>query len=145
MLNKIFVSCLSILIIYSVCFSAEESNLPLSKQASFVESYSSSEVTIKATGLGKKDKDALIDLQKAAIYFVLYLGTTPILNNQVSKDKFDAIAESFFTPSNIMKYVSWEANKVLSTVKTRLSNKKKGYKITKMIRINKASIISCGM
>ncbi len=122
----------------SVSVSAkDQTNLPLSKQATFVESYSPAELTIKATGLGRKDKGALQDLKKAAVYFVLYLGSDPALNSAQAKKNFEAIAESFFETENIMKYIAWEANKVVSSVKTRLPNKKKGFKITKMVRVNK--------
>ena len=118
-----------------------ESNLPISKQASLIESYSSSELTIKATGFGKKDKNALLDLQKAAVYFVLYLGTDPILRTQDAKNKFEMIAESFFDQSHIFNFISWQADKVISTVEARLPNGKKGIKITKMVRVNKKLII----
>ena len=113
------------------------SNIPLSKQATFVESYSPSEVTIKAVGFGRKDRDALIDLQKSAVYFVLYLGTDPLLRDEAAKNKFDAIAEEFFASQKIFTFISWQADKVISTVKTRLPNKKKGLKIKKMVRVNK--------
>lgn len=118
-------------------FPRNESTLPLSKQASFVESYSPSEVTIKATGLGRKDRDALVDLNKAAVYYVLYLGTDPLLSDEKCKAAFEKDAEAFFEDEKIMKYISWEADKVVSTLETRLPNKRKGQKITKMVRVNK--------
>jgi hypothetical protein len=136
-------------LIATVCLSAfattalagKDSNLPLSKQASFVEAYSPAEVTIKATGLGRKDKGALVDLKKAAVYFVLFLGTDPVLNSPEAKRAFEDVAETFFEPENVMNYIAWEANKVESSVQTRLANKKKGRKITKMVRVNKKRII----
>ncbi len=141
MLKKMTIALLTVGIVFSAYSKAPETNLPLSRMATFTESYSSAEVTIKATGLGKKDRDALLDLQKAAVYFVLYLGTDPVLNNQQSKDKFEAIAESFFASDNVFKFISWKADKVISTIKTRLPNKTKGYKITQMVRVNKKMIV----
>ena len=114
-------------------------NLPRSRQASFVESYSPSEVTIKATGIGKKTKYAIMDARKAAVFFVLLLGTDPALKTQEEKNKFEAIQEDFFSNDNIMKYISWEATKVISAVKIRTPIK--GRKITKMIRVNKKLLI----
>ncbi len=118
----------------------DDSNLPVSKQASLVENYSSSEVTIQASGMGRKDKDAIVDVRKAAVYFVLFQGTDPLLNSDGAQTKFEAIQEELFDPQNIMKYISWEANKVVSTVRTRLPDGKKGYKITKMVRVNKKAL-----
>ncbi len=130
----------AILILVATAFPKSESTQPLSKQASFVETYSPSEVTIKATGLGRKDRDALIDLKKAAVYFVLYLGTDPLLNDEKGKTAFENRVEAFFEAENIMKYISWEADKVISTVEVRLPNKRKGQKITKMVRVNKKGL-----
>lgn len=110
-------------------------NMPQSKQASFVESYSPSEVTIKATGMGKKDKYAIMDARKCAVFFVLMLGTDPVLKTTEEKGKFEMIQEDFFSGGNVMKYISWESNKVIASVKIRTPFK--GRKITKMFRVNK--------
>jgi len=117
--------------------ASKDSNLPVSQQATFVETYSPSEVTIQATGLGKNDKEAIIDLRKCAINFVLNLGTDPLLNTEGAKAQFGGIAEDFFFPSNVDKYISWESDKVVSALKSRLPNGKEGMKITKAVRVNK--------
>jgi hypothetical protein len=119
---------------------AKDSNLPLSNQATFVETYSPSEVTIQATGLGRNDKDAILDLRKCAVNFVLNLGTDPLLNTQAAKNQFAGMAEEFFDNANINKYISWEANAVVSSVKTRLPDGKNGMKITKSVRVNKKQL-----
>ena len=117
--------------------NAKDSNLPVSQQATFVETYSPSEVTIQATGLGKNDKEAIIDLRKCAVNFVLSLGTDPLLNTEGAKAQFSGIAEDFFVPQNVDKYIAWEADRVVSALKSRLPNGKEGMKITKAVRVNK--------
>jgi hypothetical protein len=119
------------------CAQAGDSNLPVSQQATFVETYSPAEVTIQATGLGKNDKAAIIDLRKCAVNFVLNLGTDPLLNTDGAKAQFSGMAEEFFVPQNVDKYISWESDKVVSALKSRLPNGKEGMKITKAVRVNK--------
>jgi hypothetical protein len=113
------------------------SNLPVSQQASFIETYSPSEVTIKATGMGLSDRDALFDIRKCAVNFVLKLGTDPVLNTPSAKAQFDGIAETFYSPGNVDKYISWEADRVVSAVHGKTLDGKDGMKITKMVRVNK--------
>ncbi len=119
---------------------AKDSNLPLSNQATFVETYSPSEVTIQATGLGKNDKDAILDLRKCAVNFVLNLGTDPLLSAQAAKNQFNGIAEDFFDNANINKYITWESNAVVSAVRVKLPNGRNGMKITKAVRVNKKQL-----
>jgi hypothetical protein len=116
---------------------AKDSNLPVSNQATFVETYSPAEVTIQATGLGKNDKAAIIDLRKCAVNFVLGLGTDPLLNTDGAKAQFNGIAEEFFDPVSVDKYISWESDKVVSALKSKLPTGKEGMKITKAVRVNK--------
>lgn len=118
-------------------FARDKSNMPISKQASLKENYSSAEVTIQATGMGRRDKQAVGDLQKAAVYFVLYNGTDPLLNTENAQLKFEPMKEAFFAIENISKYITWEATKVISTTKTRLPDGSRGFKITKMLRVNR--------
>jgi hypothetical protein len=129
------------IIFFSGFVFAKDSNIPLSNQATFIETYSPTEVTIQATGLGKNEKEAIIDLRRCAVNFVLNLGTDPVLSTQVAKNMFAGIAESFFDVKNINKYISWESTTAVSSVKTRLPNGKKGLKITKAIRVNKKILI----
>jgi hypothetical protein len=125
------------LFLFGVTHARNQTEIPISRQASMIEVYSSSEVAVRATGMDKKDKTALVDARKTAVYFLLYLGTDPILNTADAKRKFEAIAETFFLPENIAMYISWESNKLVSRVKGRLPNGKNGYKITKDFRVNK--------
>lgn len=132
---------LTLLILAMALFARDKSNMPISKQASLKEVYSSAEVTIQATGMGKKDKHAVGDLQKAAVYFVLYNGTDPILNTDAAKLKFEPMKENFFAIENITQYITWEASKVISATKVRMPDSKKGFKITKMVRVNRKKLI----
>jgi hypothetical protein len=129
--------CAFVLGLFFQLLWARDSSLPLSQQASFVETYSPSEVTIQATGLGRSDKDAILDLRKSAVNFVLGLGTDPLLSTQAAKNRFAAIAEDFFANDNINRYISWESDAVVSAVRTKLPNGRDGMKITKAVRVNK--------
>jgi hypothetical protein len=124
----------------SLLFAGDDTNVPTSKQATLVETYSSAEVTIKASGLGKKEKQAVGDLQKAAVYFVMFNGTDPLLNSDGAKLAFESKKETFFDIANITQYITWEADKVISSNKTRLPNGKNGFKITKMVRVNRKAV-----
>ncbi len=148
-MDRIIVCCLFLTgIITGTWAKKETSNLPLSKQASFIESYSPAEVTIQATGLGGKtgwfkndmSKNALLDARKASVYFVLQNGTDPLLNTPEAKAKFEGIGEEFFSGINVNTYISWEADKVISSVNTNLPNGDKGLKLTKMFRVNKKAL-----
>ena len=137
MLHKSLVAVAGMMLATAFCVQAKDSTLPVSQQATFVETYSPSEVTIQATGLGKNDKEAIIDLRKCAVNFVLSLGTDPLLNTEGAKAQFGGIAEEFFEPRNVDKYISWEADRVVSALKSRLPSGKEGMKITKAVRVNK--------
>jgi len=124
-------------------FARDESNMPLSTQASLKENYSSAEMTIQATGMGRRDRDAVDDLYKSAVYFVLYNGTDPILNTDSEKLNFERIKESFFELPNINGYITWEADRVITSMRADLPDGRRGqgYKITKMVRVNRQKLI----
>ncbi|MEA2103182.1 MAG: DUF6175 family protein [Candidatus Cloacimonadota bacterium] len=130
--------------------------LPVSRQAHLVESVSSSEVLIEATGIynspfkggafkksPKKDVDengvrfATEDAKKAAVYFILFGGTDPLLNSDEAKTKFNEISSEFFKMSNISQYITYEDNQLLKRIKI---DDGKGIKITKRFKINKGMI-----
>lgn len=123
------------------------SNKPISNMATFIESFSPSEWTIQGTGLGGKkgffdnmEKNALLDARKSVVQFVLTGGTDPLLNSPDAKSKFEAVAEEFYKNDNVNQYISWEADKVISVVKTSLPNGDKGVKITKIFRVNREKV-----
>ena len=119
------------------------SNLPVAKQATLIEVTSPSEVMIKAAGIGSGSRkyrvpNAVKDAEKSAVYFLLYQATDPILNEADAKNKFSAIAESFFDIKNISRYIAWEEQGLSS----RIAVSKKEIKIEKTMRINKKLLVS---
>jgi len=123
------------------------SNKPMSNQATFVESFSPTEWTIQATGLGTKggffsdpEKNAVLDARKSAVQYVLTGGTDPLLSNADAKSKFEAMAEEFYKNDNVNAYISWEADKVITSMKTTLPNGDKGVKFTKLFRVNRQKL-----
>ncbi|KAK3582618.1 hypothetical protein CHS0354_024172 [Potamilus streckersoni] len=113
-----------------------QTNVPFSKQAVFVESYSPTDVTIKATGAGVDIDKAEIDAQKAAVYFVLLSGTDPVLQTDEEKKKFQQVIEDFFITSKVLSYVSYVGNDVIKRIKTD-----SGLKIEKFIRVNREKLV----
>jgi len=124
--------------------------LPVSKQATFVESVSSAEVMIEATGIyngvGKKDKHkkkdvekngmsgASLDAKKSAVYFVLFGGTDPLLSSEDERQKFGTHEAFFFKKDNVSNYVTYEDIQVIKKVKI---DGGKGLKVVKRFKINK--------
>ena len=124
--------------------------LPVSKQATLVESVSSAEVLVEATGIyngeGKRDKQkqkdvgkngmagATLDAKKSAVYFVLFSGTDPLLSNADEQQKFKGHEGEFFKPANLSKYVTYEDVKVIKKVKI---DDGKGLKVVKRFKVNK--------
>jgi hypothetical protein len=148
---KQLISALSIcLLAVGLCAAKDNSsNKPLSNMATFVESFSPSEWTIQATGLGGKkgffddmEKNALLDARKSAVQFVLTGGTDKMLNTPDANAKFEALAEEFYKDQNVNTFISWEADKVISLIKTSLPNGDKGVKITKLFRVNREKLKS---
>jgi hypothetical protein len=147
---RTLIASLAILLIAATFGFAKEqkSNKPNSTQASFQESFSPAEVTIKATGLAGKNgffddagKNAILDARKSAVQFVLTGGTDPLLNTPDAKSKFEAIAEEFYKNDNVNQYITFEASQVLELInKATLPNGDKGVKITKLFRVNKEKL-----
>ena len=124
--------------------------LPVSKQATLIESVSSSEVMIEATGIykgkGKKDKHkkkdvenngmarATLDAKNSAVYFVLFNGTDPLLSSTQDQQKFGSHEAFFFNNDNISNYVTYEDAQVIKKVKI---NGGKGLKLVKRFKVNK--------
>ena len=144
--NKIALTFLLISFINSFAFS----QLPVSKQATLVESVSSSEVMIEATGIykgkgksdRKKKKDvekngmsgAAMDAKKSAVYFVLFGGTDPLLSTVDEKQKFGAHEGFFFNKDNVSNYITYEDTQVIKKLKT---DGGKGLKLVKRFKVNK--------
>ena len=128
--NKIALTFLLISFINGFAFS----QLPVSKQATLVETVSSSEVMIEATGIykgkgksdRKKKKDvekkgmsgAAMDAKKSAVYFVLFGGTDPLLSTVDEQQKFGAHEGFFFNKDNVSNYITYEDTQVIKKLKT---------------------------
>ena len=130
--------------------AAAQGNLPVSREATFIEANGSAEVLVRAKGIGgvkgfwgfdeeKSLKKAEMDARKAAVYFVLYggAGLDGLLRSDDDKRKFSTIENDFFDDANIQKFISWEASTYDSRVKMAGGEK---LKIEKQMRVNKKAI-----
>ena len=128
-----------------------QGNLPESREATFVEANGSTEVMVRAKGIGgasglfgfKEDESlklAEMDARKSAVYFVLHggAGLDGILRTDEEKSRFQPYQNEFFGNDNIMKFIAWEASSYDSRVKMAGGEK---LKVEKQFRINKKSII----
>jgi len=120
--------------------SKPKSNLPVSREATILETSSPSEILVRAVGYGtgsKKaaelDEAANLDARKAALWGLLYGGSDPLLSSDAERAAFDKIAEQFFKPDNLRQFVSWEAD--YYDTRLRVSDQK--IKIEKSFKINR--------
>ena len=137
------------LIVGAVTVSAQ-GNLPISREATFIEANGPSEVLLRAKGIGgvkgfwgfneeESLKKAEMDARKAAVYFVLYggAGLDGLLRSDDDKRRFSAIENEFFSDANIQKFITWEASTFDSRVKMAGGEK---LKIEKQMRVNRKAI-----
>ena len=137
------------LIVGAVTVSAQ-GNLPISREATFIEANGPSEVLLRAKGIGgvkgfwgfneeESLKKAEMDARKAAVYFVLYggAGLDGLLRSDDDKRRFSAIENDFFSDANIQKFITWEASTFDSRVKMAGGEK---LKIEKQMRVNRKAI-----
>ena len=126
------------------------SQSPTAKQAFLVETVSSSEVLIEATGIyngvGKRDRHkkkdtkknglgrALEDAKRTAVYFLLFSGTDPLLKDLEEQNNFQTHESYFYNIKNISNYVTYEDSKLIKKINI---NGGKGLKIVKRYKINK--------
>tara|TARA_Y100001970_G_C14209581_1_gene846110 strand:- start:705 stop:1985 length:1281 start_codon:yes stop_codon:yes gene_type:complete len=123
----------------------------ISKQATVVEVVSSSEILIEAVGIyeseeksrRKRKKDvkrygkerAIDNAKKAAIYYLLYNGTDPLLSDPESIKRFKPISNEVFSDDvidELVMYVDPKPNRILSL------NDGEGIKVFNTIKINLA-------
>lgn len=109
--------------------------LPQSREAVFVETFSASEVSLKVKGIGKEVEDAENDARKAAIYYVLYGGTDALLQTDEEKANFKRIENEFFDLNNVNRYITFFGNETLSRVRLR-----DGVKVEKFVRVDKEKL-----
>lgn len=80
---------------------------PKSHQATLIESQSSAEVLVRATGIGADVNAAMNDSKMAALWFVLYGGNNPMLQTMKEKEIFTLYNDETF--KNIDKYIAYES------------------------------------
>ena len=135
---------------FLVLFSLINAQLPVSKQATLVETVSSSEVMIEATGIykgkGKKKKHkikdvkskgvsmATLDAKKSAVWHVLFGGTDPLLKSSQEQQIFGQHEGFFFNNDNISNYITYEDALLIKKLKT---DGGQGIKIVKRFKVNK--------
>lgn len=155
MKNIIAFSVITALLVTILAPVLEASNLPQSKQGTLIESTSPTEVLVRAGGIGhwqkgdskKKDIDKTLskraneDARKAAVYFVLYGGTDPLLSNEAERISFEPFQEDFFKLDNISRFIAWEADEYLKRTKKPIKkNKEYELHIEKAFKVNKQLI-----
>jgi len=107
---------------------------PTGNEASFAESFSPVEVTIKATGLGDEPELAEFDIPRVAIQFVLFKWSDKLITNDDENRRAQGVLDEIY--SNPKRFVTWTADRVTST--RRLPDDR--YEVTRMIRINKGEL-----
>ena len=66
---------------------------PLGNEASFQESFSPVEVTIKATGLGGEPEDAEADIPRVALQFVMFQWSDKLITNDDEKQRAQRVLD----------------------------------------------------
>ena len=123
------------------CASAPpQPDVPVTSEATLVESYSPAEVTVRATGVGYGEENkagAEADLKRTAVQFVLLMGTDPIITTPEERMRFQNIEKSFYADVN--RFITWEADKVESQ-KRGSFNGIPVLKRTKAVRVHKENL-----
>lgn len=129
-------------------------DMPISKQAVFIEASSSAEVMLEATGVYKsnekskrakrRDVDkygvsrATDDAKKSAVYYVLFSGTDPLLRTSEERTNFENHSSYFFDMANVSRYINYEDDNLKSKVKL---DDGQVLRISKVVKVNKENII----
>ncbi|MCH8011838.1 MAG: hypothetical protein IIA61_07815 [Candidatus Marinimicrobia bacterium] len=139
-----------LLIIFTFLSKDLIAQLPVSKEATLIESVSSAEVMIEATGIykskqkkkkkAKKDvtekgvKKAIEDARKATVYFILFGGTDPLISTPQERQRLDKYTSFFFDINNVNTYITFEETEFRKKVKI---DGGRGIRVTKRFKINK--------
>lgn len=107
---------------------------PTGNEASFAESFSPVEVTIKATGLGDEPELAEADIPRVALQFVLFKWSDKLITTDDENRRAQSVLDEIY--ANPKRFVTWTADRVTST--RRLPDDR--YEVTRMIRINKGEL-----
>ena len=129
--------------------------LPESREATILEMSSNSEVLIEAVGIfnstqksrrkRKREvkkhgiKYAIEDAKKAAVYYLLYNGTDPILSNEDDIERFQNIETEFFNNENINEMVTYISPSPKNIIRL---NRREGVKVIVDCKINRDFVLS---
>ncbi len=128
-----------------------EGNLPVARQARIKEVVSPKEVDLYAVGIGEgrrkhRQRKAIEDAYKSAVYYLLYNGSEPILSSELELLRFQVNEQQFFNSGNIAKFIVYESPDFVQRVEI---DSKKRLKIEKVIRVDvgrlKSELISLGV
>lgn len=108
--------------------------LPVSREATIIESTNPAEVMVEATGIGRNTDEALLDARRSAVAVVLLGGSDPMLQTQDEKSKFEFIQTDIYSVPNINQYISWESSEIKNRLKIDGGSK---IKLTKTFKVNK--------
>ncbi len=145
MIKKIIISSFLTLCIATVV----NATLPVSREASIIEVVSASEVSIEGVGIyksseksrRKRKKDvkkygqekAIEDAKRAAVYYLIFNGTDPLLSTPEEINRFNKIENDFFQQENINELITYTAaqpNKVISL------DRREGVKVYMNFKVN---------
>ena len=139
--SKVIAGVLACMLMVSAAAGKKKpkSNLPISKEATLIESTNPAEVMVLATGVGEGKKkqltdNAILDARRSVVYFILLGGTDPLLQTQEERNKFTEVQEKYFAKEQVSRYIAWEAEPFESRVKIA---KGKKLKIQKYFKVNK--------
>jgi hypothetical protein len=108
--------------------------LPVSREATIIESTNPAEVMVEATGIGRTTDEALLDARRSAIAVILLGGSDPMLQTPDEKSKFEFIQTDIYSVPTINQYISWESSEIKNRLKIESGSK---IKLTKNFKINK--------
>jgi hypothetical protein len=120
--------------IFVIGCAAKAPILPVSREATIVESTNPAEVMVEAAGIGRNTDEALLDARRSAVAVVLLGGTDPLLQTQDEKSKFEFAQEEIYSVPTINQYISWESKEIKNRIKLEGGDK---IKITKTFKVNK--------
>ena len=127
------------------------SNLPISRSASLIDSTSSREVLIEATGIYEsknfifKKNDvkkngitqASLDAKKAAVFFVLFNAVDPLIDNEKSKASFNRIQNSIFDENKILTWITYADTQPKKVIKFK---KGESIKVVLDVKVNRETL-----
>lgn len=106
---------------------------PTGSAATVMESYSSTEIVVEATGVGKDPDAADLDVPLVAIQFVLFRAEDRIVATAEEERAAAPLLDSIY--GNPRRYIAWSSDHATSTRRTA-----SGFEITRKVRVNKGEL-----